>query len=104
MATKRRALGQHFLRDAGIARAIVDLVAPTTSDLVVEIGPGEGALTAELARRAGRAIALEVDRALVAGLGPRLPPGGGLGADGRARGYRPPAAPPRRRVPPPRHP
>jgi 16S rRNA (adenine1518-N6/adenine1519-N6)-dimethyltransferase len=66
--TRRRALGQHFLRDAGIARAIVDLVAPTAADLVVEIGPGEGALTAELARRAGRLIALEVDPALVAGL------------------------------------
>ena len=60
---KRRALGQHFLRDPGIARAIVDLVAPTARDLVVEIGPGEGALTEELARRGGRLIALEVDRA-----------------------------------------
>ena len=66
--TKRRALGQHFLRDQGIARAIVDLVAPTARDLVVEIGPGEGALTAELARRAGRVIALEVDTALAARL------------------------------------
>src|SRR2546426_6934550 len=96
MATKRRALGQHFLRDAGIARAIVDLVAPTTSDLVVEIGPGEGALTAELARRAGRVIALEVDRALVAGLGPPLPRVGGPGGHARARGYPAPGPPPRR--------
>jgi 16S rRNA (adenine1518-N6/adenine1519-N6)-dimethyltransferase len=62
--TKRRALGQHFLRDAGIARAIVDLVAPTTRDRVIEIGPGEGALTAELARRAGHVQALEIDRDL----------------------------------------
>src|SRR5439155_189927 len=38
-ATKRRALGQHFLRDAGVACAIVDLLAPTTHDLVLEIGP-----------------------------------------------------------------
>ena len=66
--TKHRALGQHFLRDPGIARAIVDLVAPTPRDLVVEIGPGEGALTVELARRAGRVIALEID----AGLATRL--------------------------------
>ena len=53
---KRRALGQHFLRDGGIARAIVDLVAPTPADLVVEIGPGDGALTGSLARprRPGR--------------------------------------------------
>ena len=63
-ATKRRALGQHFLRDGGIARSIVDLVAPTSKDVVVEIGPGEGALTVELSRRAGQVIALEVDRDL----------------------------------------
>src|SRR6266436_8154257 len=65
---RRRALGQHFLRDAAIARGIVDLVAPTTHDLVLEIGPGQGALTGELARRAGRVIALEVDRRLAAEL------------------------------------
>ena len=64
MNDRRRALGQHFLRDAAIARGIVDLVAPTTHDLVLEIGPGQGALTGELARRAGRVIALEVDRRL----------------------------------------
>jgi len=68
VADRRRALGQHFLRDAGIARAIVDLLAPTAQDLVVEIGPGEGALTVELARRAGRVTALEVDAALAARL------------------------------------
>jgi 16S rRNA (adenine1518-N6/adenine1519-N6)-dimethyltransferase len=62
---KRRALGQHFLRDPGIARAIVDLVAPTPEDRVVEIGPGQGALTGELARRAGQVLALEVDRVLI---------------------------------------
>jgi 16S rRNA (adenine1518-N6/adenine1519-N6)-dimethyltransferase len=65
---RRRALGQHFLRDAGIARAIVDLVAPASRDLVIEIGPGEGALTTELTRRAGRVIALEIDRDLAARL------------------------------------
>jgi 16S rRNA (adenine1518-N6/adenine1519-N6)-dimethyltransferase len=66
--TRRQALGQHFLRHAGIARAIVDLVAPTSRDLVVEIGPGEGALTIELTRRAGQVTALEVDRDLAARL------------------------------------
>jgi 16S rRNA (adenine1518-N6/adenine1519-N6)-dimethyltransferase len=72
-AGKRRALGQHFLRDPGIARAIVDLVAPTERDLVVEIGPGEGALTVELARRGGRIIALEIDPGLIESLRRRLP-------------------------------
>jgi len=69
---KRRALGQHFLRDAGTARAIVDLVAPTAADLVVEIGPGEGALTGRLAATAGRFMALEVDATLAARLAARL--------------------------------
>ncbi|HXG01931.1 MAG TPA: rRNA adenine N-6-methyltransferase family protein, partial [Candidatus Binatia bacterium] len=70
---RRRALGQHFLRDTALARAIVDLVSPTAADLVVEIGPGQGALTGELQRRAGRVIALEVDPALAADLRRRLP-------------------------------
>src|SRR5207244_8928587 len=83
-ATKRRALGQHFLRDAGIARAIVDLVAPTAADLVVEIGPGEGALTGELARRAGRVLALEVDRGLVERVRAAFPAVEVLAADARA--------------------
>jgi 16S rRNA (adenine1518-N6/adenine1519-N6)-dimethyltransferase len=84
---RRRALGQHFLRDAGIARAIVDLVAPTASDLVVEIGPGQGALTDELARRAGRLIALEVDRALLEPLRRRWPRIEVLEADARTWDY-----------------
>ncbi|PYM87714.1 MAG: ribosomal RNA small subunit methyltransferase A [Candidatus Rokuibacteriota bacterium] len=81
---KRRALGQHFLRDGGIARAIVDLVAPTAADLAVEIGPGQGALTGELARRAGRVLALEVDRTLVERVRAAFPAVEVLAADARA--------------------
>jgi len=81
---KRHALGQHFLRDAGMARAIVDLVAPTPGDLAVEIGPGQGALTGELARRAGRVLALEVDRVLIARLRVAFPAIEVLAADARA--------------------
>jgi 16S rRNA (adenine1518-N6/adenine1519-N6)-dimethyltransferase len=84
---KRRALGQHFLRDAGIARAIVDLLGPTPRDLVVEIGPGEGVLTDLLAPRAGRVIALEVDRALLERLRRRLPAVEALEADARTWDY-----------------
>ncbi|PYM07146.1 MAG: ribosomal RNA small subunit methyltransferase A [Candidatus Rokuibacteriota bacterium] len=71
-AGKRRALGQHFLRDVGVARAIVDLVSPTRQDLVLEIGPGEGALTALLASRAGVFLALEIDRELAERLAGRF--------------------------------
>src|SRR5262245_21329251 len=85
--TKRRALGQHFLRDQAVARAIVDLVAPTAQDLVVEIGPGAGALTGLLAGRAGRVIALEIDRALGAALRARQPSVEVLDADARSWDY-----------------
>ena len=88
MGTRRHALGQHFLRDTGIARAIVGLVAPTPGDLVVEIGPGEGALTGELARRAGRVIALEVDRPLVERLRTAFPAVEVVQADARTWAYR----------------
>jgi 16S rRNA (adenine1518-N6/adenine1519-N6)-dimethyltransferase len=69
---RRRALGQHFLRDAGVAADIVALVAPTARDAVLEIGPGEGALTERLARSGARLVAVEVDRALAARLRERL--------------------------------
>jgi len=69
---RRRALGQHFLRDAGIARRIVEIAGLTPADLCVEIGPGEGVLTFLLAERAGRLLALEVDEKLVEGLRSRL--------------------------------
>jgi 16S rRNA (adenine1518-N6/adenine1519-N6)-dimethyltransferase len=85
--SKRRALGQHFLRDQATARAIVALVAPTERDLVVEIGPGDGALTGLLAGRAGRVIALEIDRALGAALRARLPAVEVLDADARSWDY-----------------
>lgn len=87
MHSRRRALGQHFLRDPGIARAIVDLIAPTPADLVVEIGPGEGALTGELARRAGRLIAIEVDARLVGLLRARFPGVEVVEADARTWDY-----------------
>jgi len=91
--TRRQALGQHFLRDGTIARAIVDLVAPTAPDLVVEIGPGAGALTGILAARAGRVIALEIDRALGAELRTRLPGVEVLDADALSWDYTGLAAP-----------
>jgi 16S rRNA (adenine1518-N6/adenine1519-N6)-dimethyltransferase len=95
---RRRALGQHFLRDPGVARAIVDLLAPTSRDLVVEIGPGEGALTAELARRSGRLVALEVDPDLVSRLRARLPGVEVVEADARGWDYGALTRPPGGRV------
>jgi 16S rRNA (adenine1518-N6/adenine1519-N6)-dimethyltransferase len=65
---KTRALGQHFLRDDAVAERIIGEVRPTTRDLVIEIGPGLGALTGRLARAAGRLLALEVDEVIAAAL------------------------------------
>lgn len=81
-----------------MAGAIVGLVAPTGNDLVVEIGPGEGALTAELARRAGRVIALEVDRHLIARLAQRFPGVEVVEADARTWDYGTLVPPPGGRV------
>jgi 16S rRNA (adenine1518-N6/adenine1519-N6)-dimethyltransferase len=56
--------GQHFLSDPRILEGIVNALAPTAADTVVEIGPGRGSLTSILVERSGRLIAVEIDRAL----------------------------------------
>jgi 16S rRNA (adenine1518-N6/adenine1519-N6)-dimethyltransferase len=59
---KKPKLGQNFLSDIGAAEKIVDALGDISQKLVVEIGPGQGALTKTLAKRAGRLIAIELDR------------------------------------------
>ena len=61
----RKRFGQHFLHDPAVILRIVAAVAPQPGDRLVEIGPGEGALTFELLRSAGRLDAVELDRDLV---------------------------------------
>jgi 16S rRNA (adenine1518-N6/adenine1519-N6)-dimethyltransferase len=72
--TRRQLLGQHFLHNRGILDKIVRAVDPGPADLVVEIGPGRGALTFPLAERAGRVTAVERDGCLVAALRELAPP------------------------------
>lgn len=60
--------GQHFLSDKGILERIVDALAPSPTDTVIEVGPGRGSLTDILVERSGRLIAVEIDRALAAQL------------------------------------
>lgn len=60
-----KSLGQNFLIDGNMVRAIADAADLSPSDLVVEIGPGIGTLTQELAERAGRVAAVELDRGLL---------------------------------------
>ncbi len=57
----RRSLGQHFLSDDNLLRRIVDALEPTSGDVVLEIGPGQGTLTRELLGRGMRVIAIEKD-------------------------------------------
>jgi len=70
-AARRKRLGQHFLRDEAVARAIVEAAGLGPRDLAVEIGPGHGVLTFRLAAVAGRVLALEVDPVLVRSLASR---------------------------------
>jgi len=61
----RKRFGQHFLHDPGILRRIVELISPQPGERLVEIGPGEGALTLPLLRAARRLTAIELDRDLI---------------------------------------
>ncbi|MBM4312739.1 MAG: ribosomal RNA small subunit methyltransferase A [Deltaproteobacteria bacterium] len=65
-------LGQSFLEDMNMVCRISALVEPKADETVVEIGAGLGLLTAELAKKAGRVIALEIDPRLVAVLRDRF--------------------------------
>jgi len=64
----RKRFGQHFLHDPGTIARIIDSVAPTPGEHLVEVGPGRGALTWGLLARARRLDAIEIDRDLAAGL------------------------------------
>ncbi|HEU4414163.1 MAG TPA: 16S rRNA (adenine(1518)-N(6)/adenine(1519)-N(6))-dimethyltransferase RsmA [Candidatus Angelobacter sp.] len=66
--SKKPKLGQNFLTDLSAAEQIVDALGDVSQTVAIEIGPGEGALTQALARRAGRLIAIEIDRMMAARL------------------------------------
>ena len=68
----RKALGQHFLSSGRILNRIVAAANLSQDDLVVEIGPGAGALTVQLLERAGRVVAVELDPYLAAMLPGRM--------------------------------
>lgn len=61
----RHRLGQNFLTDEGIVREIADAAGIQPDEIVVEIGPGAGALTKELARRAFFVAAIEIDERML---------------------------------------
>ncbi len=64
----KKSLGQHFLHERGVVEKIVLAVDPKPGDRLVEIGPGQGAMTFPLLDRHGRLTAIEFDRDLLAPL------------------------------------
>lgn len=68
----KKGLGQHFLIDEKALETIVIAAELSPEDIVIEVGPGLGVLTIELARRAGKVIAVELDTKLASLLKRRL--------------------------------
>jgi 16S rRNA (adenine1518-N6/adenine1519-N6)-dimethyltransferase len=64
----KKRYGQHFLSDTNILKRIVAFAGIEPMDTVVEIGPGGGALTLQLAQQATRVVAIEIDRDLISPL------------------------------------
>lgn len=61
----KRSLGQNFLHDPNTLHKIVAAAELTATDTVLEVGPGTGALTTQLAAAAGRVVAVEIDNRLI---------------------------------------
>jgi 16S rRNA (adenine1518-N6/adenine1519-N6)-dimethyltransferase len=70
----KKALGQHFLHDGNYLARIVAAIRPEPDDLMVEIGPGQGALTKPLLEKLNHLHVVEIDRDLVAHLSQAFPP------------------------------
>lgn len=70
----KKSLGQNFLTDINVLHKIVDAAEITLEDDVIEVGPGIGALTEQLAKRAHQVMALEIDERLIPVLDETLAP------------------------------
>ena len=68
MKIAKKRYGQHFISDRNLLQRIVRFAGVQPSDTVIEIGPGGGSLTRELAANAARVIAVEIDRDLIPNL------------------------------------
>jgi len=64
-----RQFGQNFLVDANIARKIITAAGIEKGDAIIEIGPGAGALTVQMAKLGATVLAIEIDRGLIRLLG-----------------------------------
>ena len=70
----KKSLGQNFLTDINVLHKIVDAAEITLEDDVIEVGPGIGALTEQLAKRAHQVMTLEIDERLIPVLDETLAP------------------------------
>jgi 16S rRNA (adenine1518-N6/adenine1519-N6)-dimethyltransferase len=61
----KKKFGQNFLKDTAIIHAIIQSINPLPDDLLIEIGPGLGALTKPLIEKTNRLLAIELDRDIV---------------------------------------
>ena len=61
----RKKWGQNFLRDSNIITKIIGILEPDKNDSILEIGPGDGALTDALSKRGGHIHAVEIDPLLI---------------------------------------
>lgn len=71
----KKSLGQHWLNDETTLGSICDAASLAKSDTVLEIGPGLGSLTAQLAKRVGKVLAVELDEDLAVSLPSKVPVG-----------------------------
>ncbi|MBL8511554.1 MAG: 16S rRNA (adenine(1518)-N(6)/adenine(1519)-N(6))-dimethyltransferase RsmA [Betaproteobacteria bacterium] len=69
----KKKFGQHFLTDRHYIGRIIEAISPEADDILVEIGPGPGALTAPLLARLNHLHAVEIDRDLAEALQSRFP-------------------------------
>ncbi len=74
----RQRLGQHFLNNRNILERLAGAACPSREPLVIEIGPGRGALTEFLLPRSDRVVAIEVDPRLAKAVRDRFPNAPGL--------------------------
>jgi len=66
-------LGQNFLKDPLILDKLIQVANLSSTDFVIEVGPGEGILTEQLIKHAKKVIAIEIDQELAVKLASRLP-------------------------------
>ena len=98
LPTPRKRFGQHFLTDRHYLARIVEAIGPSPGDAMLEIGPGTGILTAELARVVERLHVVEIDRDLAAELRRRYPPERVVVHEGDALAFDLASLPPQLRV------